>query len=152
MLTNENPIKVSKTLLKFIREHKKKLEDKDRAMVGILASANNSKVVDGLYFIKHREEGCKWFPRLHKQDVSKAICRVVKDKNSIKGLVVIVANNQEGRRTTYFEKMICKRGWENPNFLYLSCDRYGLHYWKVDGINHTYDADKFTKASIAKVN
>jgi len=81
-------VKVKKSVLSLFKEYRVERCKNDKAIVGILASKN--RVIDSVYFVED-SGGCRWFPNMYSSDIAKAVCRAVKDRRKIKGLVVVNA-------------------------------------------------------------
>jgi hypothetical protein len=150
-MQTEEKVEISSGVVQGIKLHQCKLQHEDYALVGILASSKRSKVIDNVYFIKHREGGCEWFPRMQKQDIATAICQVIKDKKLIRGLVVILANDEDDTWISeWFEKMICEKGWKNEKFVYMVRNYNKLYTFKLDDIT-SYNP-KFSRVTLQEVN
>jgi hypothetical protein len=122
--TKTGKITISKGIVAGIKGHQKQLVDECYAKVGILASSkkNEDAPIDNVYFIRHRGSGgCEDFPQLRRKEISLTVCKVIKEKKTIRGLLLIPANNHDGGMNGEFRVMIQSKGWLNKKFVYMTC-------------------------------
>jgi len=132
-------IKIYQGLFNLFKERRKLIFNvpHEPAVIGILASKNG--IIDSVYFVPGIG-GCSWFPKIAPKDMASTLCKIIKDKVKIRGVVVIHTldmfhksgeGDESGDHITVcatFRAMIVKyRYTRNKSHLYLV---YGADaYW-----------------------
>ena len=123
-------VHIRRALVQYCKSNRMENRHCEYGMIGILAT--DDAIIDSVYFIKHRDGGCKWCPKLYRQDIAKRVCDVLKDKKRVKGLILITGKDINSSMNDWFYRMINNTVWMSPAFIYLIYGSRGLWGYQWD--------------------